>query len=106
MLGGAGKETLTGGGGNDTLTGGGGNDTLTGGAGNDTFNVDAGTDSVTDLSVSYVLVVRAPASTHFPYTTLFRSAATTSNAGTANLTSAGFAVTLTAATGANGYKVT
>ncbi|NBU65468.1 MAG: calcium-binding protein, partial [Chloroflexia bacterium] len=106
LSGGAGKDNLAGGDGNDSLTGGAGNDTMTGGSGNDTFNVDAGTDSITDLSNGDALVVSAGAIANATVSGAFTSTAATSNAGTATLSSAGFAVNLALATGANGYTVT
>jgi Ca2+-binding RTX toxin-like protein len=106
LSGGGGNDSLSGGAGDDTLTGGAGNDTFTGGAGNDTFRVDAGTDTVTDLVGSDVLVVSAGATANATVTGAWTAAATTSNAGTANLSSAGFGVNLGAATGTNGYAVT
>ena len=106
ITGGAGVDTLNGGIGNDILTGGVGQDTLTGGTGNDTFNVDAGTDTVTDLSGSDVLVVSSGATANAMVTAAFTATAATNNAGAANLSSAGINVTLTSATGANGYTVT
>ena len=101
-----GNDVLIGGTGNDILNGGAGDDLLTGGAGNDTFNVTAGTDRVTDLSGSDILVVSAGATANATVTAAFTATASTSNAGTANLTSAGLNVTLTSATGSNGYTVT
>jgi len=105
LSGGAGKDNLAGGDGNDSLTGGAGNDTMTGGSGNDTFNVDAGTDSITDLSNGDALVVSAGAIANATVSGAFTATAATSNAGTATLSSAGFAVNLALATGANGYTV-
>jgi Ca2+-binding RTX toxin-like protein len=103
---GGGNDYVDGGAGNDTLTGGAGNDTLTGGTGSDRFNVDSGVDTITDLSVSDILVVSAGATANATVTAAFTATATTSNAGTANLTSNGLNVTLTNATGLNGYTVT
>ncbi|WP_461325482.1 VCBS domain-containing protein [Bradyrhizobium diazoefficiens] len=106
VIGGDSDDTLKTGSGDDTLTGGLGNDTLTGGAGNDTFNVNSGTDSVTDLSGNDVLVISAGATANATVTAAFTATSSTSNAGTANLSSNGFAVDLSAATGANGFTVT
>ncbi|MHC2714471.1 VCBS repeat-containing protein [Bradyrhizobium diazoefficiens] len=106
VIGGDSDDTLKTGSGDDTLTGGLGNDTLTGGADNDTFNVNSGTDSVTDLSGNDVLVISAGATANATVTAAFTATSSTSNAGTANLSSNGFAVDLSAATGANGFTVT
>ncbi|MEI8251920.1 MAG: peroxidase family protein, partial [Synechococcus sp. ELA057] len=106
LTGNSANNSLDGGAGDDTLIGGAGNDTFTGGAGNDTFSADAGTDTVTDLVGSDVLVVSAGATANVTVTGAWTATATTSNAGTANLSSAGFGVNLGAATGTNGYAVT
>jgi Ca2+-binding RTX toxin-like protein len=109
LSGGNGNDTLSGGSGNDILSGGAGDDTLTGGFGNDTFIVDAGTDSITDLGYGAsgleVLAVSAGATANATVAWHWTAAAGSSNAGTANLTDAGFLVNLSAATGANGWTV-
>ena len=110
IIGSAFADTLIGGTGNDTLMGGAGNDALTGGTGNDTFNVDADIDTITDLSGSDVLIVASGATANATITAAFTATGSTTNAGNANLSTNGFAVTLTAATvgvgGGNGFKVT
>ena len=106
LIGNSGANALSGGDGNDSLQGGAGADTLTGGAGNDTFRVDSGTDSVTDLSASDALVVSSGATVNATLTGAFTATAAITNGGTANLSSAGFAVDLSLAGGANGYTVT
>jgi len=98
--------TLTGSAFNDTLTGGAGNDTLTGGGGNDIFHVNSGSDTITDFGGSDVLVVSSGATANATVTSAFTATASTSNAGTATLTSAGYGVTLSSATGSNGFTVT
>jgi Ca2+-binding RTX toxin-like protein len=98
--------TLTGSAFHDTLTGGAGNDTLNGGGGNDIFNVNSGSDTITDFGGSDVLVVSNGATANATVTSAFTATASTSNAGTATLTSAGYGVTLSSATGSNGYTVT
>jgi Ca2+-binding RTX toxin-like protein len=103
---GGGNDYVDGGAGNDALTGGAGNDILTGGTGSDRFNVDSGVDTITDLSVTDILVVSAGATANATVTTAFTANNVTSNAGTANLISNGLTVTLTSAAGGNGYTVT
>ena len=99
--------TLVGSANADTLVGGAGNDTLTGGAGIDTFLVTGGADIVTDLGYggADVLVVSAGASASATLAAAWTATAASSNAGTASVTAAGFAVNLAAATGANGWTI-
>ncbi|MBH9553330.1 beta strand repeat-containing protein, partial [Inhella gelatinilytica] len=106
MTGGAGNDTISAGAGVDVITGGLGNDSITSGAGNDTINVDAGTDTITDLAGGDEVVVSAGATLSGTVTAAWTPTATTSNDGTASVDAAGFAVDLTAATGANGWTVT
>jgi Ca2+-binding RTX toxin-like protein len=104
-MGGSGIDTLIGGAGNDTLIGGLGNDNLTGGIGTDTFTVASGIDTITDLTGADILTVGAGASAVATVTAAWTATAATSNAGTVNITTGGF-VSLSAATGTNGYTVT
>jgi Ca2+-binding RTX toxin-like protein len=100
-------DTLQGGLGNDTLDGGAGNDSLTGGAGADTFTVSAGTDIIADLSVEDIFTVAANATVNATVSSAWTASSGITNAGTANLNSAGFAVNLSAATGGSaGFKLT
>ena len=107
LVGDTGADTLSGGSGNDTLDGGSGNDKLTGGTGIDRFVIGLGTDTVTDLGNggADVLVVSAGATVNATLAAAWTATAGSSNAGTANLVAAGFAVNLVAATGANGWSV-
>ena len=106
LNGGTGNDTLSGGAGNDTLVGGAGNDTLTGGAGSDTFVVTSGIDTITDLSGTDVLTVSSGATANATVSAAFTATAATLNSGIANLTTAGFGVDLSLATGTVGYTVT
>jgi uncharacterized repeat protein (TIGR02059 family) len=93
----------------DTLRGGIGNDTLTGLAGIDTFMVDSGTDTITDLGNggAEVLIVASGATANAKITNVWTATASTLNNGTANITTNGLAVNLSAVTtGANGFTVT
>jgi methionine-rich copper-binding protein CopC len=95
--------------GNDTIDGAGGNDTLTGGLGVDTFNITSGTDRVMDLGAggADVLSVSSGAIANATVASAWTATAATTNSGTANLTSAGFAVNLSAVTsGSTGFAVT
>jgi Ca2+-binding RTX toxin-like protein len=95
--------------GNDTIDGGEGSDTLTGGAGTDTFNITAGTDRVMDVGAggADVLSVSSGATANATVTAAWIATAASANSGTANLTSAGFAVNLSAVTtGSTGFTVT
>jgi Ca2+-binding RTX toxin-like protein len=109
LLGGLGADSLSGAGGNDMLTGGGGNDTLAGGSGVDTFMVDSGIDSVSDLGLggAEVLVVSSGATANATIAAVWTATASTYNSGTANLTTAGLNVNLSAVTtGTSGFRVT
>ena len=61
---------------------------MTGGSGNDTFNVDSGTDTITDLSTGDILVVSSGAIANATNISAFVATGSTSNSGTANLTTA------------------
>jgi len=90
-------DTLEGGSGADSLNGGAGNDALTGGAGIDRFVIGLGTDSVTDLGnggAADLLVVSAGATVNATLAAAWTATSGSSNAGTANLVAAGFAVNL------------
>ena len=105
----AGNDFLFGDDGNDILDGGLGNDTLTGGAGIDTFIVSSGIDTITDLGFGGAdnLQVAAGASANATVTVAWTATSSTSNSGTANITTNGLVVNLAAVTGgANGYSVT
>ena len=109
LLGGVGNDSLSGGLGNDTLNGGLGNDTLTGGAGIDTYIASSGTDTVTDLGFGGAdnLQVSAGATANATVTAAWTATSSTNNSGTANITTNGLVVNLSAVTGgANGYSVT
>lgn len=101
LRGGGGNDSLLGGVGNDSLTGGTGNDTMTGGAGVDRFFVDAGADTIMDLASggNDLLIVSAGAVANAMLVGAWTASGNVSNAGQANLTSAGFNVSLSAATG-------
>jgi Ca2+-binding RTX toxin-like protein len=102
-----GADSLSGGGGNDQLFGGAGNDTMTGGAGIDRFTVDAGTDVITDLAAGGVdvVIVSAGATLQAMLAADWVATAASSNAGVANLSTAGFDVNLGAAAGSLGWNV-
>lgn len=107
LTGGSGADTLSGGSGNDTLTGGLGNDTLTGGAGNETFVVASGTDTITDLGRdSDILQISAGATANATTYAGWTATASTTNSGTGNISTAGYAVNLSAAGGTSGWTVT
>ncbi|SDX70961.1 hypothetical protein SAMN05421644_11051 [Allochromatium warmingii] len=103
---------------NNIVTGGAGNDTININAGgHNTINVDAGTDTIVGLDTvagvapaggSDALVVSAGATANAEIADIFVATATTSNAGTVNLTGAdGTAVEIdmTLATGTTGYNI-
>ncbi|WRH74564.1 MAG: putative Ig domain-containing protein [Sphingobium sp.] len=124
LTGGSGNDTIIGLAGNDTLHGGSGQDTLTGGAGADTFvttydysvfNVDMitdlglgadvlqanGTSDAERQGIYPRLVFNATLGADWTATS-----ATYNNYSTVNLTSNGFAVDLSAASGNRGFTVT
>ena len=107
LLGSAFNDTLTGDASANRLDGGAGNDTLTGGAGADTFVVGSGSDSIADLGNggNDVLQVAAGASATGTVTAAWVAGAGSSNAGTVTLSSAGFAVDLSAFGGARGFTL-
>jgi Ca2+-binding RTX toxin-like protein len=106
IIGSAFADKFDGGAGDDTLTGGGGDDTLTGGAGNDRFVIDSGNDAITDFGGADILVISALATATATIRGVWTATSATTNAGTASLTTAGFAVHLGAATGTAGFSVT
>lgn len=116
ITGGNANDTIDGGAGNDALDGGVGNDTVTGGLGDDTFTVSSGVDTIVGLGTNQpttgddVLVVLAGATANATEITKFVAAASTSNAGTANLTSAvvagGATIDLRLAAGTGAYTIT
>ena len=82
--------------------------TLTGGQGIDTFNV-TGTDTVTDLGKggADILKVATGGVANATIDTAWLATADTTNNGTANITTAGLVVNLSAVTkGISGYKIT
>ena len=108
LIGTSSADTLNGGAGNDTLNGGLGNDTLTGGTGVDTFIVNSGTDTITDLGQggNDILQVGAGAIANATINTSWTATASSSNLGTANISSAGLLVNLAAITSGNGWNIT
>ena len=107
IWGGEGNDTLSGGAGDDNLDGGLGDDNLTGGAGADYFSVSAGTDTITDLGTGAdILYVASGATTNATVKGAWTVDSQTSNDGTANLSTAGFAVDLSLASGTSGFAVT
>lgn len=106
LYGGSGHDSLDGGAGNDILVGGLGDDSLRGGLGNDTFTVASGTDSIADLGVGDILTVAAGATANASVTGAWTATSATANAGTATLTTNGYAVNLAAVTGGfAGFRV-
>jgi Ca2+-binding RTX toxin-like protein len=118
LYGGAGVDYLSGGNGNDYINagnendfifGGAGNDRLTGGLGRDWFTIVSGSDTIADLGLggADVLTVAAGAKVSATLAAAWTATGASSNEGTANLISAGFAVDLSAITsGIKGYSVT
>ena len=105
----AGDDFLYGDDGNDILNGGLWNDILTGGAGIDTFIVSSGIDTITDLGFGGAdnLQVAVGATANATVTLAWTATSSTTNSGTANITTNGLVVNLAAVTGgANGYSVT
>ena len=92
----------------NVMTGGSGNDTLTGGTGIDTFNVTAGTDSITDFGVggAEILSVSSGSIANVTVAAGWTATSASSNSGTANLSTKGFAVNLSAITTGSGFIVT
>lgn len=103
-------NTLIGNAAANTLNGGNGNDNLTGGNGIDTFIVGAGIDTITDLGAggADILQVSVGATANATIKTAWTASSVTSNAGIANISTAGLAVNLSAVTtsGSAGYSVT
>jgi hypothetical protein len=113
ILGTAGADTLKGTAGYDTLDGQGGDDKLTGGAGLDTFLVTSGHDTVVDFNLlttgavgSEILQVAAGATADARLKAAWTATADSHNEGTANLSTAGMAVDLSAVTQGQGWNVT
>ncbi len=102
----AGANLLDGAAGNDTLNGGAGDDTLTGGSGADIFRVSLGTDLITDLGAGDVLIVAGGGTANATLAAAWTASAGSNNKGTAHLTTAGFEVDLSRATGTSGWSVT
>ena len=110
-------DTLQGGAGNDTLNGGGGNDTLTGGAGNDTFVISSssGTDTITDLgngadvlalNEAYYSTVNATLVANWTATSATYNISGYYGGARVYLSTAGYAVDMSAASGNVGYNIT
>ena len=107
LLGGADIDALNGGADDDNLDGGAGDDTLTGGTGADWFTVSEGTDTITDLgNGADILFVKSGATATVTVGAAFTADDQTRNNGTANLTTAGFTVDVSAATGTAGFNIT
>ena len=106
LRGSSGPDTLRGGAGNDTLNGFFGADTLTGGEGNDLFIVSAGSDTITDLGNGQDnLTVQVGTTAIATVVADFTATSASIIAGTAQLTTDGFAVNVSASLGPNGYTV-
>lgn len=108
IWGGAADDTLTGDAGANTLNGQGGNDTLTGGGGVDTFNVTAGTDTIADLAAGGmdILTVSTGASANATLAAAWTATSSSSNSGTASISTAGFSASVASAGGASGWTLT
>lgn len=92
----------------NVISGGSGNDTLMGGTGIDTFNITAGTDSITDFGVggAEILTVSSGAIANVTVAAGWTATSASSNSGTANLSTKGFAVNLSAIRTGSGFSVT
>lgn len=102
-----GPDTLQGGQGNDTLNGSFASDLLTGGLGNDLFIVSSGVDTITDLGEGQDnLTVQTGTTANATVVAAFTATSASIIAGTANLSTAGFAVNVAASLGPNGYTIT
>lgn len=107
LFGDDGTDTLDGGADNDQLDGGYGNDTLIGGSGDDLFIVNDDTDTITDLgNGNDDLSVGPGAIANATVVVAWAASGLTTNDGTINITTAGFAVDLGLAGGGNGFSVT
>ena len=80
--------TITGTSSVDIITGGAGDDSIIGGGGNDTFNIVSGTDEVQDLNTLDVFTVSASATLNATGIVNFSATNSSSNSGTAILTTA------------------
>ena len=93
----------------DYLLGGAGNDTLTGGKGDDDFYVTTagGTNTITDLgNGSDTLMVAIGSRANATIYAAWTAESYTSNDGTVNISTKGFAVNVSASTGGSGYTIT
>jgi Ca2+-binding RTX toxin-like protein len=100
------EDTLVGASGNDTLRGGVSNDTLTGGTGADLFDADSGVDSIVDLGIGADrLRIASGVTVNASVAGDWTAGADSTNQGTANLSSAGRLVDLSAITTDNGWNV-
>ncbi len=90
------------------LTGSSGNDTFIGKSGIDRFNITAGVASVLDLGKggADILNVSAGATVNATVVAKWTASVATTNYGTANIITNGFAVNLDAVTAGNGFSVT
>lgn len=84
------------------------NETFIGKSGIDRFNITAGVDSVLDLGKggADILNVSAGATVNATGVAIWTASSATTNYGTANITTNGFAVNLSAVTAGNGFSVT
>ncbi|MEY4591710.1 MAG: hypothetical protein RIR18_605, partial [Pseudomonadota bacterium] len=91
-----------------TITGSGLNDTITGGAGNDTFVISGGTDTLKSLNTGDILQVNSDATATATLSAAWTAGATSTNAGTVNISTNGYNVDLSTieTTSGNGYSVT
>jgi len=104
---GTGSIILTGSDGKDSLSGSAATNTvLTGGKGTDKFFINGSHNTITDFgNEGDDLIVNAGASINVTVTADWTASKVTANNGTASLTTTGFNVDLTKATGANAYTV-
>jgi len=108
IYGDGGNDSLIGEAGNDLMDGGAGNDTLNGGLGADTFQITSGIDRVLDIGLGGVdvLAVSVGASVDAVVSQNWTASSSTRNQGTTSLSTAGFAVNLSAVNvGPNGFTV-
>ena len=98
-------DTLIGGTGADTLAGGAGNDVLTGGTGSDLFQITAGSDRISDLGAGDDFTIASAATASITVASAFTATVATRNDGSAELTTQGHAVNLSAAIGSQGFNV-
>jgi hypothetical protein len=100
------SDTIIGGKGSDTLVAVAGNDVLTGNGGIDKFTITGGVSSITDLTGGDVLAVSSGAIATAALAGAWNATSATVNKGSANLTTAGYAVNLSGVSTGNGFTVT